>query len=127
MTGCFGKQKGKTVLGLADLLLQVEHRALYLIVSSFHLRYGRFIRHSGVHQGAGGCHGFFPCLFRLPGDGELLVQHQQRIVSIGYSCNQLGTHSLAVVLALGIQCLGLLLGIAHTAENIQFPTGGNGQ
>ena len=57
----------------------------------------------------------------------MLVQHQQRIVSIGYSCNQLGTHSLAVVLALGIQCLGLLLGIAHTAENIQFPTGSDGQ
>ena len=31
--------------------------------------------------------------------------------------------ALLVVLALGIQCFGLLLGIAQTSEDVQFPTG----
>ena len=127
MTGCFSQQKSKTVLCLVDLLPQVEHGALYLIVRRLHLRYGRFIRHSGIHQGTSRRHGFFPRFFRLPGNGKLFVEHQQRIIGIGYPGYQLGTDSLTIILTLSIKSLRLFLGIAHTAEDVQLPTGSDGQ
>ena len=127
MTGRLCQQQRKAVLHLVYLFFQIEHGSLHLIVRGLHLRHGGFVRHARIHQGTGGSNGFPPRLFGLPGDGKLLVQHQQGIVSIGYPGNELGTHGLEIVLTLRIERLRLFLGIAHAAENIQLPTGSNGQ
>ena len=103
------------------------NRTLHLIIGRLHLRHSGFVRQSGIHQSAGGGHGFFPCRLRLTGKVELLIQHQQGIVSIGYACYQLGTDSLTIILALSIKCFRLFFGIAHTTEYVQLPTGSNGQ
>ena len=125
--GCLCQQQSKAVLHLVYLLFQIEYGSLHLIVGSLHLRNCRLISHARIHQRTGRSNGFLPSLFRLPGDGKLFVQHQQGIVGIGYPGNELGAHRLAIVPALRIERLRLFLGIAHTAENIQFPTGSDGQ
>ena len=56
----------------------------------------------------------------------MFVQHQQRVVGVGDAGDELRAHGLPVVPALGIEGLRLLLGVAHPAEDVQLPTGGDG-
>ena len=57
----------------------------------------------------------------------MFVQHQQGVIGIGDTCYQLRTDCLTVILALSIKRFRLFLGVAHTPENVQLPTGSNGQ
>ena len=127
VAGRFGQQQGQAVFHLVDLFLQVEYRGLYLIPGGFHLRHGGLIGQARIHQRPGRRHGFPPRLFGLDGELQLLVEHQQRIIRIGNAGNELGAHGLTIVIALCIKRLGLLLGIAHAAKDVQFPTGRNRQ
>ena len=123
MARSLGQQQRQAVLSLIYLRLKVEHGRLHAVISRLHLRHGRLVIQARIHQSLGRIHGLAPCLGRLPRDFELGVQHQQRIIGIRNSCYQLRPHRLPVVLALGVQGLGLLLRIAHPAEDVNLPAG----
>ena len=119
--GAFRQQKRQAVFRLVDLFFQVEYRGGDAIIGSLHLRHGGFVCQTRIHQGARGVDGFLPRLLRTLRDRKLLVQHQQGVVDIGDTGNKLRPDRLPVVMALFEQRLRLLLGVAHAAENIQFP------
>ena len=72
--GDIRQQQRKGVLGLVELLLQIEQSRTYIIIGSFGLRQGSFGHHSRCFHGTGGGDALFPGSFRSGGDFDLGVE-----------------------------------------------------
>ena len=90
-------------------------------------REGGFGHHSGSFHGAGGGDALFPGGFGGGGDLDLGVEHQQRIVVVGDGGNQLRLYRLFIITALRHDSLCTPLGVRQPAEDVDLPTGADGQ
>ena len=125
--GDVGKEQRKGVLHLVELFAQVEQGSTYIVVCGLSLREGGFGHHSGSFHGAGGGDALFPGGFGGGGDLDLGVEHQQRIVVVGDGGNQLRLYRLFIVTALRHDSLCTPLGVRQPAEDVDLPTGADGQ
>ena len=123
----FVEQQRHRVLHLADLLAQVYGLGLHLIVAGL----------GTLHARRAGASQFLLQLHHVPGlldeslhvgdDGQLLVEHHERVVEVGHAADDVGLHGHLIVFR-GQQlhlCRALLR--EDVAEEVDVPAGCDGQ
>ena len=80
-----------------------------------------FGKHAGLFHCPRRAYAFFPCFFGAFSYLQLCIEHQQRVVVVGYGRDELGFYGLFVILALFEQGFGLPFGIGNTSEQVYFP------
>ena len=113
----------KLIFGFVDLLFQCQDGRLGVESARFCLSHGCIVPFAGSLEGFDGAHVLGPFERRAACDGQLRIEHQQRIVEFGDGCNELCLSGLLVG-ALGFECrLAAFQGVAQSAKSIDFPLG----
>ena len=121
------KQGTQRVFCFRHLLLQIQQRSFGIQSGSFCLVHGRTVSLSGPHQGFQTTYILFPAFYRLHSYGYLLIEHQQRVITLGHRGNKLCLHHLTLRLTL-LQCRTFSpFGIGQFSKEIQFPAGRRSQ
>ena len=121
------KEGTQRVFRFRHLLFQIQQRSFSVQTGSFCLIHGRTVGLSGPHQGLQTTYILLPAFYRFRSYGYLLVEHQQRVITLGHRGNKLCLHHLTIRLTL-LQCRTLSpFGIGQFSKKIQFPAGRRSQ
>ena len=118
------EQQRERVLHLAHLALQVYALSLHGVVGSLGTLHGRgAIAHTRVLHDLHLLPRLLGEVLHLADDGNLAVEHQQRVIEVGNTRDEIGLHHGLIVLRGEQLHLGRALGVEQIAEEVDIPRG----
>ena len=121
------EQQAEGVFGFPDAFFDVGDRGGDHVAVGLALHDGCLVHHPGFFHGFHRLDGFPPQDGGFFRDGQLPVEHQQRVVGVSDGRDHLCLHGLAVGLALQQGGLGSPLGVGQLAEQVDFPARDSGK
>ena len=117
-------QQGRNgVFHFADAFADGNHRGVECRTAGTCLMYSHIVGLSCLCKCLQCGYGLIPVSQCFAGNGKLLVQHQQCVVTFGYGCRDLCLYRLFISTAFFERGSGFSFGVGHASKYVRFPSG----